>query len=108
MSLNIKNVETYRLVKELADETGESMTAAVTEAVRERLDRGRAERGDNRGARLPRARALLAAGRGGEGRGGGAGGRGGGRVLRPGLRRAALRRNGPPEVIVDTSAIVAM
>jgi antitoxin VapB len=39
MSLNIKNAETYRLVKELADLTGESMTGAVTEAVRERLER---------------------------------------------------------------------
>lgn len=37
--LNIKNPETYRLVKELADATGESMTTAVTEAVRERLER---------------------------------------------------------------------
>jgi antitoxin VapB len=39
MSLNIKNVETYRLIRELAELTGESMTAAVTEAVRERLER---------------------------------------------------------------------
>lgn len=39
MSLNIKNEETHRMVKELADLTGESMTAAVTEAVRERLAR---------------------------------------------------------------------
>jgi antitoxin VapB len=39
MSLNIKNPDTYRLVKELADLTGESMTTAVTEAVRERLER---------------------------------------------------------------------
>lgn len=39
MSLNIKNPETYRLVKELADATGESMTEAVTVAVRERLER---------------------------------------------------------------------
>ena len=39
MSLNIKNEETYRLAQELAALTGESMTAAVTEAVRERLDR---------------------------------------------------------------------
>lgn len=46
MSLNIKNAETYRLVKELADLTGESMTAAVTEAVRERLERVQAERDD--------------------------------------------------------------
>jgi len=48
MSLNIKNEETHRLAQELADLTGESMTAAVTEAVRERLARvkteGRAER----------------------------------------------------------------
>lgn len=39
MSLNIKNAETYRLIRELADLTGESMTGAVTEAVRERLER---------------------------------------------------------------------
>lgn len=38
-SLNIKNAETYRLIRELADATGESMTEAVTVAVRERLDR---------------------------------------------------------------------
>jgi antitoxin VapB len=37
--LNIKNAETYRLVKALADHTGESMTEAVTVAVRERLER---------------------------------------------------------------------
>jgi len=43
MSLNIKNEETYRLVRELADLTGESMTGAVTEAVRERLERLRRE-----------------------------------------------------------------
>jgi antitoxin VapB len=41
MSLNIKNPETYRLVRELADSTGESMTQAVTTAVRERLERVR-------------------------------------------------------------------
>jgi antitoxin VapB len=39
MSLNIKKEETYRLARELAALTGESITAAVTEAVRERLDR---------------------------------------------------------------------
>jgi antitoxin VapB len=39
MSLNIKNEETYRLAHELAGLTGESLTAAVTVAVRERLDR---------------------------------------------------------------------
>ena len=43
MSLNIKNKETHRLVQELASLTGESQTAAVTEAVRERLERLRGE-----------------------------------------------------------------
>jgi antitoxin VapB len=45
MGLNIKNPETHRLVQELAALTAESMTAAVTEAVRERLDRVRREKG---------------------------------------------------------------
>jgi antitoxin VapB len=45
MGLNIKNEETHRLVQELAALTGENMTAAVTQAVRERLDRVRRERG---------------------------------------------------------------
>jgi antitoxin VapB len=45
MALNIKNKETQKLAQELAKLTGESMTAAVTEAVRERLDRVRGERG---------------------------------------------------------------
>ncbi len=48
VSLNIKNPETCRLVKELAQETGQSMTAAVTDAVRERLERIRAERSEGR------------------------------------------------------------
>lgn len=43
MSLNIKNAEAYRLVRELADLTGETMTGAVTEAVRERLARIRGD-----------------------------------------------------------------
>lgn len=38
MSLNIKNEETHRLAKQLAELTGESITTAVTEAVRERLE----------------------------------------------------------------------
>jgi antitoxin VapB len=41
MGLNIKNPETYRLAQELAELTGESMTTAVTEALRERLARER-------------------------------------------------------------------
>ena len=39
MGLNIKNEETHRMAKELARTTGESMTAAVSEAIRERLER---------------------------------------------------------------------
>jgi antitoxin VapB len=39
MSLNIKNDETNRLAHELAEVTGESLTTAVTVAVRERLER---------------------------------------------------------------------
>jgi antitoxin VapB len=39
VSLNIKNEETHHLVQELAALTGESQTAAVTIAVRERLER---------------------------------------------------------------------
>jgi antitoxin VapB len=39
MSINIKNPETHRLARELAELTGESMTTAVTVAVRERRDR---------------------------------------------------------------------
>jgi antitoxin VapB len=52
MGLNIKNEETHRLVQELAALTGESMTAAVTEAVRERLDRVRRSRGASLADRL--------------------------------------------------------
>ena len=39
MSLNIKNKETYRLGNELARASGESLTVAVREAIRERLER---------------------------------------------------------------------
>ena len=41
MSLNIKNEKTHRLVRQLARLTGESMTAAVEQAVQERLERVR-------------------------------------------------------------------
>lgn len=41
MSLNIKNDEAHRLARELAALTGESMSAAVAEALRERLERVR-------------------------------------------------------------------
>ena len=39
MGMNIKNSETVRLAHDLAALTGEGLTAAVTEAVRERLER---------------------------------------------------------------------
>jgi antitoxin VapB len=39
MSLNIKNEDANRLAHELAGLTGESLTTAVTVAVRERLER---------------------------------------------------------------------
>ena len=52
MSLNIKNEEAHRLARELAVLTGESMAAAVTEAVRERLDRERRQRADRLSDRL--------------------------------------------------------
>jgi antitoxin VapB len=41
VSLNIKNEEAHRLARELASVTGESMTVAVSEAIRERLERVR-------------------------------------------------------------------
>ena len=44
MALNIRNPETERLAAELAGETGESETEAVTRALRERLARVRRER----------------------------------------------------------------
>jgi len=43
MSLNIKNDEATSLARQLASATGESLTHAVTVAVRERLDRVRAD-----------------------------------------------------------------
>lgn len=39
MSLNLKNPETERLARELAQRTGESLTLAVTKAIKERLER---------------------------------------------------------------------
>jgi antitoxin VapB len=52
MSLNIKNEETHRLVRQLARATGESMTAAVDKAVRERLERVRSKKKDGLAERL--------------------------------------------------------
>lgn len=58
MTLNIKDPEAHELARKLAQQTGETMTRAVTEALRERL--ARVSR-----ARRPEAAAdeLLAIGR---------------------------------------------
>ncbi|MCK0114047.1 type II toxin-antitoxin system VapB family antitoxin [Ornithinimicrobium sp. F0845] len=45
MSLNIKNPRTHRLVRDLAEATGQSQTAAVEDAVRRRLAELRAADG---------------------------------------------------------------
>jgi len=52
MALNIKNEETQKLCRELSKLTGESITAAITESVRERLDRVRGEHGTSLADRL--------------------------------------------------------
>jgi antitoxin VapB len=52
MSLNIKNEKTHRAAQKLARLTGESMTAAVDKAVRERLERVRATKKDGLAERL--------------------------------------------------------
>ena len=52
MGLNIKSEETHQLVRELAERTGETMTAAVTAAVRERLERVRRKQGESLADRL--------------------------------------------------------
>jgi antitoxin VapB len=44
VSLNIKNEETYQLATALAELTGETLTKAVTEALRERLERLRKQK----------------------------------------------------------------
>lgn len=58
MSLNIKNEETHRLVRRLAELTGQSQTSAVEDAVRRRLEE--IDHDNNRAARIER---LLAIGR---------------------------------------------
>jgi Uncharacterized protein conserved in bacteria len=62
MGLTIKDDEAQRLAEELAALTGESMSTAVTQALRERLDRLRGEQdGEQDGGGL--AERLLAIGR---------------------------------------------
>ena len=54
MALNVKNDEADRLARELADLTGESITEAITVALRERLERRR-----SRGQQAARLRHLV-------------------------------------------------
>lgn len=58
MSLNIKNEEVHRLVRRLAELTGQSQTSALEDAVRRRIEE--IEHDTNREARIER---LLAIGR---------------------------------------------
>lgn len=48
MALNIRNPEAERLAREVSELTGETKTAAVTAALRDRLERLRRERVDRR------------------------------------------------------------
>jgi antitoxin VapB len=52
MGLNIKNKQAHKLASRLAKLTGENMTQAVTQAVRERLDRLERENGPELADRL--------------------------------------------------------
>jgi antitoxin VapB len=54
MGMNIKNDEAQKLAHELSELTGESLTAAVTEAVRERLERVQSTQGAGLADRLLR------------------------------------------------------
>ena len=56
VSLNIKNEDTCRLAGELAQLTGETMTGAITVALKERLERERRQLGVN--ARLRKMRVI--------------------------------------------------
>jgi antitoxin VapB len=64
MSMNIKNEETHRLARELAREMGVSLTAAVTEALRQKLATLRAAKGDDPEDRAQRILELAAEMRG--------------------------------------------
>ena len=61
MSLNIKNHQTYELVKELAVMKGLSLTSAVTIAVQNEIDREKAEREKAAQTSRPKRSELLMA-----------------------------------------------
>lgn len=54
MGFNVKNKETHQLARQLSKITGESMTEAVTKALRERLERVRGGRKSDLADRLLR------------------------------------------------------
>lgn len=60
MALSIKSPEAERLARRLASATGESVTGAITTAVRERLERIEASAGDTARARADRLTAIAA------------------------------------------------
>lgn len=60
VSLNIKNDEAERLARQLALVTGETVTQAVTIAVRERLGRVRRDSKEAAGMRAARVRQIAA------------------------------------------------
>jgi antitoxin VapB len=60
MALNIRDPEAQRLARELAQATGETMTKAVVEALRERLEHLRTDQATKRKERAAR---LMAHGR---------------------------------------------
>jgi antitoxin VapB len=57
MALNIKNEETEQLARKLAQRNGESLTTAVTVALKERLERQ--EQPPDRTGRLERIRRIV-------------------------------------------------
>ncbi|HZC42379.1 MAG TPA: type II toxin-antitoxin system VapB family antitoxin [Streptosporangiaceae bacterium] len=61
MALSIKSDEADRLARELAAETGETLTDAVVTALRERLEREHAGHGAGMRTRLQRLAADVAA-----------------------------------------------
>ncbi len=55
MGISIKNAQTERLARELARETGESLTTAIRRALEERLERVEGRRSPHDKLRLARA-----------------------------------------------------
>ena len=60
MAMSIKSPEAERLARRLAAATGESMTGAITNALRERLERIEASSGEARRARAERLADIAA------------------------------------------------